>query len=101
MIFRKLKDFEVKAAAVTLLSNRVTTLDSSTSTIDVTPPSTPFNDVFAATMTANDDDVGDYGAKLQEAEMLIEKLQQENYRQKQEVRLIKTLNLIERTISGW
>ena len=77
----------MKAAAVTLLSNRVSTLDSSTSTIDVTPPSTPFNDIFGVA-TSNDDDVGDvgdYGAKLQEAEMLIEKLRQENYRQKLEV----------------
>ena len=52
----------------------------------MTPPSTPFNDIFGVA-TSNDEDVGDgdYGAKLQEAEMLIEKLRQENYRQKLEV----------------
>ena len=66
-IFRKLKDFKVKAAGVTLLSNRVLTLD----------PSTLFNDIFGVA-TSN-------GAKLQEAEMLIEKLRQENYHQKLEV----------------
>ncbi len=66
-----------------MINNRVTMLDSSTSTIDNTPPSTPLNDVFATSM---DDDVSEYTVKLQEAEMIIQKLQKENYRQKQEVR---------------
>ena len=64
-------------------------LDSSTSTLERTPTVSPSNDIFDASNTESEDNnnnSNEYNVKLQEAEKMIEQLQIENYRQKQEVR---------------